>query len=423
MPASNKYIVRRPVKDAASRVLGYEILYYGENSLYGNESLGGGGAVNEFAVADTIYSFLTQNTEKALKGSRNFMTFTTTLLMKKVPRLFQPSDLIIQIDDSVIIHPLAMHFVQQYKRDGYAVAVNEFQFVPRYLAMLDDIDYIKLNLQTTSDISLHNVIEIANSMGKKCIATEVNNEALYQKALGAKVYALEGDYVAEKLASKVHNAGFLRSNFFRLLSVVSADEPDIQEVERIISMDATLTYGLLKVANSVRYATRNRTTSVQQALMKLGIEQLRQWVYLLCAGNSEGELDPSYEEFLKLSFLRASFCSEMMNYTRAVPISQGEAYLMGMFTTLPYLIDAPMEEIMADIPVVREIKNALIYREGPCGALCELILCYESADWTRVNDLAEQLQIPSSLLTSLYFQCMESADELWRNMSENGKGQ
>ena len=417
---NNKYIVRRPIKDAASRVIGYEILYHGESPLYGSEDLGAsaGGGVNEFAVADTIKSFLTQNTETALKGSRNFMTFTTTLLMKKVPRLFEKSDLVIQIEDSVIIHPLAMHFVQMYKREGYQVAVNEFQFVPRYLAMLDDIDYIKMNLHSTSDISLHNVIEIAGSMGKQCIATGVDDEALYQRAMGAGVYALEGAYVAEKLASKVHDSSYLKGNFFRLMSAVSSDEPDIQEIERIISMDATLTYGLLKVANSVRYASRNRTTSVQQAIMKLGIEQLRQWVYLLCAGNADGELDPSYEEFLKLSFLRANFCSELMNYTQVVPISKGEAYLLGMFSTLPYLIDAPMEEILADIPVVAEVKNALIYREGPCGALCELVLCYENADWDRVNALSEELQIPASLLTNLYFSCMESADTLWKNMSE-----
>ena len=44
----------------------------------------------------------------------NFMTFTTMLLMKKTPRLFDKSELVIQIDDSVIIHPLSMHFVNQY---------------------------------------------------------------------------------------------------------------------------------------------------------------------------------------------------------------------------------------------------------------------------------------------------------------------
>ena len=128
------------------------------------------------------------------------------------------------------------------------------------------------------------------------------------------------------------------------------------------------------------------------------------------------------EEFLRLSFQRANFCSELMNYTTVVPISQGEAYLLGMFSTLPYLIDAPMEEIMADLPVVREIKNGLIYREGPCGALYELVLCYENAQWDRVNELAEQLQIAPSLLATVYFECMEQADELWKNMVHSSGG-
>ena len=412
--ASNKYIVRRPIKDAQSCVVGYEILYHGEDQLYGSID-SGAKKTNEFAAADTIYSFLTQNTEK-VKGSLNFMTFTTTLLMKKVPRLFDPADLVIQIDDSVIIHPLAMHFIQMYAKEGYKIAVNEFQFAPRYLSMIDEIDYIKLNFRTMSDISLHNVIEIANSMGKRCIATEIEDEALYQKALGMGVFAMEGSRVAEKLASKAHSSNYLESNFFRLMVAVTGDEPDIAEIEQIISVDATLTYSLLRVANSMNFATRNRTTTVRQAIMKLGIEQLKQWIYLLSVSNASGEIDPFFEEFLKLSFTRANLCSELMNYTRAVPISKGEAYLMGMFSTLQFLIDAPLEEILAQVPIAQEIKTALLTREGPCGLLYDLVLSYEGADWDRVNTLSEQLGIPANLLTTLYFECVESANQVWESV-------
>ena len=72
--------------------------------------------------------------------------------------------------------------------------------------------------------------------------------------------------------------------------------------------------------------------------MTLGIGQLKQWVYLLSASNEESEIDPASEEFLKLSFMRASFCSELMDYAQGMPISKGDAYLMGMFSTLNYLI-------------------------------------------------------------------------------------
>ncbi len=410
----SKYIVRQPIKDASSRIIGYEILYHGENQAYGGEQPKNS---NDFAVADTVYNVLTQNVEKIFKGTLHFMTFTTTLLMKKAPRLFEKEGLVIQIDDSVIIHPLAMHFVQMYKREGYRIAVDEFQFAPRYLSLIGEIDYIKLNFKTLSDLTLHNVVEIAHSMGKQCIATGIDDEALYQKACNMSVDALEGSYVAGKLATKAHTSGYLQSSFFRLMVAVTRESPDIEEIEQIVSMDATLTYGLLRVANSAYFAAYNRVTNVRQAVMTLGLKQLKQWVYLLSASNAENQIDEASEEFLKLSFMRATFCSELMGYAKNMPISRSDAYLMGMFSTLNYLIDAPMEEILAGVPLIDEIKSALLTQEGRCGALYSLVLSYERADWVQINNLSETLGIPTNLLTSVYFTCMDMVDTTWKQLT------
>ncbi|MBE7005494.1 MAG: HDOD domain-containing protein [Ruminococcaceae bacterium] len=414
---ANKFIVRCPIKDTQSRVIGYEILYHGENTLYGgDDSEKGKPKVNEFAVADTIYSFLTQNSER-VKGSLNFMTFTTTLLLKKVPHLFSKEDLVIQIDDSVIIHPLAMRFVQIFKQEGYRIAINDFQFAPRYVSLIDEIDYIKLNFKTMNEVSLRNLIEIASGMGKHCIAYNVDTEELYQRAMALGVTELEGEAVAERLASKAHDTSYLKSTFFQLLIAVTKEEPDLNEIERVISMDATLTYALLRVANTVHFATRNRTTTVHQAIMNIGITQLQQWIYLLCASNEEGELDPFFEEFLKISFMRANFCAALLNHTKAVPISKNDAYIMGMFSTLDYLIDAPLEETLAEVPISDDIKNALLNWSGPAGALYALVLSYEGADWDKVNKLCDMLGIAPSLLTTLYFECMEQANQVWENIN------
>ena len=285
---SSKYIVRQPIKDQANKIIGYEIQYHGENQAFGDN--GKNVRENDFAAADTIYNFLTMNTDKLLRGSLNFMTFTTTLLMKKTPHLFDKGELVIQIDDSVIIHPLAMHMVQQYAKEGYQVAVNEFQFAPRYLGILDRIDYIKLNIQTTPELTLKNIIDIAHSMKKQCIAVGIDREETYQKAVKLGVDALEGPYVAEKLTTQTHSSGYLQSNFFRLMVAMTRDEPDVEEIEQIISVDATLTYGLLRMANSCYYALRHRVTSVRQAIMTMGLSELRQWVYLLSASNAENQM-------------------------------------------------------------------------------------------------------------------------------------
>ena len=144
---SSKYIVRQPVKDLKGGIIGYEIQYHGENQAYAIDETNS----NDFAAADTVYSFLTQNTDKVLKGSLNFMTFTTNLLMKQTPKLFAASDLVIQVGEDVIIHPLAMRFLERYAKDGYKLAVNDFQFSPRYFSIIDKFDYIKINFQRQSE--------------------------------------------------------------------------------------------------------------------------------------------------------------------------------------------------------------------------------------------------------------------------------
>jgi EAL and modified HD-GYP domain-containing signal transduction protein len=412
----SKYIVRQPIKNAAGAIIGQEIVYYGENQAFSSD---GSSTGNDYAAADTIYNFLTQNSSKVLKGSRNFMTFTTTLLMKKTPKLFDKSELVIQIDDSVIIHPLSMHFVRQYAKEGYKIAVNDFQFSPRYLALMDDIDYIKINIGSVGEMNLHNTIEIAHTMNKKCIVTNIDTEEKYHTAIALGADALQGPFVAEKMATKTHNGTYLQSNFFRLMVEVTKDDADIDEIERIISMDASLSYALLKMANSAYYALRQKATTIHQAVVTLGLVQLKQWVYLLSASGADGDSSDvsDSEEFLKLSFMRASFCSELMNYATNMPISKSDAYLMGMFSTLNYLIDAPMEEILSEVPVSDEIREALLHKTGRCGMLYELVLSYESADWGKITSLAEQLGIPNGILTSVYFVCMENVNTLWEQLT------
>lgn len=415
---NSKYIVRQPVKDLKGGIIGYEIQYHGENQAYSTEE----GGSSDFAAADTIYSFLTQNTGKALKGSLNFMTFTTTLLMKQTPKLFGSNDLVIQVGEDVIIHPLAMRFLERYNKEGYKLAVNDFQFSPRYFSIIDKFDYIKINFQTAADVSIRNIVELAHSMGKKCIAIGVDTEDLYQKAFIMEMDAMEGLWVAEKLFTAVHSSSFLQSSFFRLLVAINRDDPDVEEIEQIISMDAVLTYSLLKIVNSSYFALRNRATDVHQAIIVMGLGQLRQWIYLLGTGNGEEGPDANQEEFLKLSFMRGSFCSALVKLARNMPISQNEAYLMGMFSTLNYLIAAPLEEILADLPITQEVKDALLFHTGKCGDLYDLVLSYERADWKVIGDLADSLNIPVNLLTNTYFQCLNEVDAMWNSLMETSEG-
>lgn len=409
---NGKYVVRMPVKNREGKILGYEIMYHGENGAFAEQDEN----ENELAAADTVYNFLTQNSTKLMKNSLNFMTFTTTLLMKKTPRLFESSELVIQIDDSVIVHPLSMHFIHQYIQEGYKIAINDFQFLPRYLGLLDSVDYIKISAKKATASEMRSTVDIARSMKIQCMLMDIETEEQYNLAKEMEIDLLEGSYVAEKMTTKVKSSAYLESNFFRLMIEVTKEEPDIDEIERLIYVDAGLSYGILRLVNSAYFALRSRTTDIHKAVVLLGVEQLKQWVYLLGASGNEQGIDEATEEFLKKSFMRANFCSDLMRYAKDMPISRPEAYLMGMFSTLNHMIDAPMEEILDEIPIAEEIKAGLIHEEGRCGLLCRLVRSYELADWATTTAMAEKLGIPEQQIAKIYFACMEKVDSIWEQL-------
>ncbi len=96
---------------------------------------------------------------------------------------------------------------------------------------------------------------------------------------------------------------------------------------------------------------------------------------------------------------------------------------MGMFSTLHYLVDAPLEELLNEVPLADEIKAALLRKEGRCGKLYQLVLSYEAADWNAINSLAEELGIANQVLTGVYFTCMENVNTLWEQLNNSYLGQ
>lgn len=96
---------------------------------------------------------------------------------------------------------------------------------------------------------------------------------------------------------------------------------------------------------------------------------------------------------------------------------------MGMFSTLNYLVDAPLEEILEEVPVADEIKAALIRKEGRCGKLYQLVLSYETANWNAITAFAEELGIPNQVITNIYFTCMEDVNFLWDQLNHTSPNQ
>lgn len=397
------YIVRQTIMNTDQKAVGYEILYADDQV--------GMWQADDTSAANAIENFLsTIDSENFISGKTAYITFTRNLLVKNIPKMFDTSKLVIQIEDTLITNPLSHSLITKFKQAGYKVAVKDFEFAPRFFGVLDIVDYIKVNFKNYSDPSLENVIRIGKSFGKSMIAYNIDCAEAYEKAKLYGCVSFQGSYVSEMLPAAIQKSKVMQGNFMLLMIAVNRDEPDIDEIEEIVSRDVSLTYALLKLVNSAYFALRNRAKSVKQALVILGLGQLKQWIYLLSFKTDDGTMP---DELIKLSFLRGSFCSELVEFADDMPISRSEAYLMGMFSTLGKLMQMPIAEVLAQIPIGEEIKAALISHEGRAGMLYDAVIAYENAEWTKMKDLAENLGIPKEMISEKYCECVQNVNSTW----------
>lgn len=135
------YIVRQPIMSDKQKVVAYELLYK-ENGINATPDR------KEAWVASAVEELLGKaNDENFLDDKSAFVTFTPNLLMKNIPRMFPEKSLVIQIGDDSIIHPVAQKMLHRFKKQGYRIALKDFEFLPRFFGIMDIVDILKVDFR------------------------------------------------------------------------------------------------------------------------------------------------------------------------------------------------------------------------------------------------------------------------------------
>ena len=426
----DNYIARQPILSKSGYIAAYELFYHQEHtSPPVHETSQKSDSIirdvisspafadpNDLQTAKAIVQFFNQLDESSfLDGREAFLTFTPNLLMQNIPRVFDPRKLVIQVEENVLVHPVARMMLPRYKKQGYRLSLSSFQFNSRFMNILTMIDILKINFQGITQKKLETLISIAREFNLKLAAYHVDTPQARELAQKYDFDYLQGKCIADTTQSKKQkNPEYLQSNFFQLMAAVSKDEPELQEIAELISLDVTLTFSLLKMVNSAYFALPNRVKDTRQALTILGLGQLRQWIYLLSFGGEGAVAD----EIIKLSFQRGVLFQALVQEMQNFPLANCEAYMMGMFSTLDRLLNVPLEDALKSLPVSEELKLGLTEQTGPAGTLYLLNLAYEQGEWHRAQIYAAELGITMDLMSTKYLEAVDYVNHTWNSLTE-----
>ena len=241
----------------------------------------------------------------------------------------------------------------------------------------------------------------------KILAEKVQNEEEFEEAKELGCQLFQGYYFSRPSVISGKDIELNTTTVLRLVNEVSKDEYDIDIVEKIMQSDVALMYKFMKFINSANFGFVQEISSIKQAVMLVGQEQLRKWIFIIAYVDISNDVN---SEYTNISIIRGKFCELIMSEIKKS--KKNDAFMVGVFSDINIILDDNIENIVQDMPVSSEIKEALKGEENELGAVLSLAKAYENMDAEKTYDLCNKLKIHNNKLNEVYMNSVAWVNEL-----------
>jgi EAL and modified HD-GYP domain-containing signal transduction protein len=201
-----------------------------------------------------------------------------------------------------------------------------------------------------------------------------------------------------------------------LMNLIISDA-DSADIENAIKQDVALGLNLLRLANTPAFGSRHRVDSLSQALVVLGREQLRRWLQIMLYAEpcKKGH---SMTPLLLLATTRGKMLELIAQKIHPENRNIADiAFTVGIMSLMDALFSLPMEVILEQIPVVDEVSDALLAREGFYGDILKLAECLERIEEAQplLMPMLNKLQLSNEDLYELEIASFEWSDQVFHS--------
>lgn len=403
------YVARQPILNRKQEVYAYELLY--RNSMQNQFSNIDG----DQATLDVINSFLQIGVDELSEGRPCFVNFTEKLLEKEIPSYFQSDMLVVEILETVTPTDKIIDICRELKTKGYKIALDDFEMKAaglNFYKLLGLADIIKIDVQNTPRDQQLKILHALKKYNVDFLAEKVETREEFEQCLKDGYKYFQGYFFNKPLILSTSDAPVQRHSFLQIMSELSQPEPEIEKITEIIEKDVSLSYKLLKLMNSAMFGRMNQIKSIKQAIVLLGLKELKKWIYVLSlreiAFNKENQIP---DEVIKMCFTRAK-TSELIAVNIGKRMESSSYFLLGMLSLIDTLLKQPLEKVINPLPLDKEIKDALLGFQTPYKDVLDLLIVVERAEWKEIGMLVDKVGIEKKQLFYIYKEAMKWTKEL-----------
>ncbi|GAB4333063.1 MAG: HDOD domain-containing protein [Calditrichia bacterium] len=398
------YVGRQPIFNAKQQVVAYELLF--RSGLENYYTAQDGSAATSTVLSN---SFLTIGINEVTGNKPAFINFTEHLLLEGVATIFPKELVFVEILETVEPTPEVVSACQLLKQKGYKLVLDDFVFAPKFEPLIKLADIIKIDFMQTPPAVRAELAESFVGRGIAFLAEKVETREEFEEALELDYQYFQGYFFSKPTIVSAKEVPGFKITYLQLLKEVTSPLADFAKIEQLVKQDVSLPYKLLRLINSSFFGLPRQIESIRQALVMLGLKEIRKWISVISLG-SLGKDKP--EELIISSLVRARF-GELMAKKISRQNQADEFFLTGLFSNMEVLMERPMKEVISRVSVSESVELALLGERNSLRNALDCCIAIEKAEWEAVDELSEMIGADSQQAATAYLEALSWADSIF----------
>jgi len=349
------YAARQPILDLNKKLYGYELLFRDSlDNVF--PDIDGDEATSKMIEASKFNMGISEFTNNKLA----FINFTLETLIQGYPEMLTNEEVVIEVLETIKPGKRLLGLCKDLHSKDYIIALDDYEHQNVWVHFFPFIKIIKVDFQKHNLQSIKTIIDaVKNYPHIDLLAEKVETYQEYEQAqqLGFKFF--QGYYFARPEMVKTKNLSPSQISMAELLYETSKKELDLTRITKVFERDVSLSYKLLRYANSASFKRRSELSTIKQALVILGSSELKRFLGLMFAVTANPD-KPT--ELIKLAMVRAKFC-ELVTSDMGVKFDISTAFLTGLLSMIDAILDEDLASVLAKLPLSAEIKVPLLTME------------------------------------------------------------
>jgi c-di-GMP-related signal transduction protein len=401
-PREGAYVARQPILDASGQVFGYELLYRAAADAVSCVDS------RDLAAARVLSdAVLTLGLDTLTGGRRAFMNVTRQMLLNDLVTVMSPETIVVEVLEDVGVDDEVIEACRKLRERGYALALDDFTFQTGAVALLPYARYVKVDVLSTGPEE-RKKIEKACPAGVKLIAEKVESSEVFDEARAHGYSLFQGYYFCRPTTFSGGALSARRLAYARLLTALNRPNVSVNSIEDLIKHDASLTYRVLRCINSAAFGIRREIHSIRQALVLLGLDQVRKWASVWALAGLNGGAS---SELVTIAILRARSC-ELVATDALGADDASEFFLLGLCSLLDAMLGQPMATAVAELPLSENVRGALLGEQNDARNMLDAVIAHERGEWDEAARIAASVSISPDRLPIAYADSLKWAREL-----------